>query len=123
MSYVAMAEKQCPVCLKVHTDNTEILIHKHLKDIPEDRRFTGMQLCEEHQKQFDDGYVFMVAVESEDPEVVRTGSILSIQRSDLVQIQDVPIPEQGIMYATESTIDMILSILKEAKERLESPTV
>jgi hypothetical protein len=27
------------------------------------------------------------------------------------------------MYATEDTIDMIVSILKENKERLESPTV
>ena len=35
MSHVAMAQHICQVCGSVHEHNTEVLLHKKLKDIPE----------------------------------------------------------------------------------------
>ena len=61
MSHVAMAKKICDVCGVVHEFNTEILIHKQLKDIDPDKTITGYGLCEEHQKLFDEGYIALVA--------------------------------------------------------------
>lgn len=56
-----MAKKICDVCGVVHEFNTEILIHKQLKDIDPDKTITGYGLCEEHQKLFDEGYIALVA--------------------------------------------------------------
>ena len=61
MSHVAMAKKICEVCGIVHEFNTEILIHRQLKDIDPDKTITGFGLCEEHQQKFDEGYIALVA--------------------------------------------------------------
>lgn len=61
-NFVAMAEHICPVCGIKHTHNTEILLDKRMREIPENKRVTGYGLCEEHQKLFDDDFIALIPV-------------------------------------------------------------
>jgi len=66
--FVAMATHICPVCGIEHEHDTEILIHKHLRAIPKDKRCTGYGLCEEHDKLHKDGYIALIVVDNPESE-------------------------------------------------------
>ncbi len=87
MSHVAMGRKQCPVCLEIHDNGAEILLHRQLKDIKD--QVTGHHLCEEHEQQEKDGFIFFIEISNtpdNDQETIRqenanrTGHIMSIKR-------------------------------------------
>lgn len=58
-NYVRMEQKLCPVCTK-RFDCGGILLHRQLKEIPEDRTVTGWQPCPECQKLMDDGFIALI---------------------------------------------------------------
>ena len=74
--YVAMAEHICPVCCVKHTFDTEILIHKNLRSIPEDKRITGWGLCEEHARLKNEGYVALVGCDEAKSKKSPNGNIM-----------------------------------------------
>ncbi len=85
------------MCGTKHESN-EILIHKKLKDIPEDKRITGYELCPEHQKLHEDGYIALVVAKrySTDGrtrmklgEGDRTGEIVHMKRAVFSKLFDV----------------------------------
>lgn len=86
-SYVTMETHQCPVCGKIHEIGS-LLIDTMLQECFDRYTCTGYSLCEEHKKQFDDGYVFLVEVSSETPRdnPPRTGVVMSIKKEVADQV-------------------------------------
>lgn len=87
MLHVAMAQHICGICGSVHEHNTEVLIPKRLKDIPDDKRITGYGLCEEHDKLFKDGYIALIGANApegtdtlKNEEADRTGDLVYLKR-------------------------------------------
>ena len=98
--YVAIAEHICPVCGTTHTFNTEILIHKNLRSIPEDKRCIGYGLCESHQKLFDENYIACVVATNAGEhekmqldEAIRTGEIFHLKKTVFNEIFDIVLPD------------------------------
>ena len=124
MSYVAMEKNVCPACGITHEHNTGILLHKNLKDIPEDKTITGWGLCEKHQNFVDDGYIILVAIENQpegavDPgDVERTGSIAYLRESAWEHLFDAPTPINKLAFVEQE----VLTMLKEMQEE-EAQTV
>jgi len=87
-SYVTIEQHICPVCGKTF-DTGNILLDKRLKDSFDRYTPTGYSLCPEHQKQKEDGYIFLIEL-AEEPrpkeEPKRTGNIASIRRIAAEQI-------------------------------------
>lgn len=122
--FVAMATKQCPVCLKIHSDNTEILIHKNFRPIKKDQTFTGYGLCKEHQKLFDDGFIAMVAIEDngqtgtvKQENAVRTGNIAHLRRAVFDDMFDVTLPEsQEMVFISNEVVEMLEKLQERCGE-------
>ena len=86
-SFVGMGHYLCPVCMKEH--DTVVLIDKRVKNSLDRDNYLGWSLCEEHQSQLEEGYVFLIEV-SNDPqqkstikleELNRTGNYAAIRRT------------------------------------------
>ena len=60
-SYVTLEQHACPVCLKTF-DTGNLLLDDELRDVFEKDTITGYELCEEHKKVVEDGYVILVEV-------------------------------------------------------------
>lgn len=120
MSHVAMAEHICVVCGTKHTHNTEILIHKQLKDIPKDERITGYGLCEEHQRLADEGYIALVEVQAlkegntlKQEEALRTGRIAHLKRDKFSEVFDQGAPDLDMIFVGVGVLDVLESMSGE----------
>lgn len=60
-NYVAIGQHICPVCCETF-DSGEILIHKHLRNIPDDKRVTDVSLCPKDKEKYDEGYAALIEV-------------------------------------------------------------
>lgn len=117
--FVAMATKQCPVCGAMHKYNTEILIHKKLRNIDEDKTFTGHGLCKEHSELFDKGYTAFVSIDlskstvSDDNTIkaenaYRTGRIIHIRKEVFSQLFNIEVPENlPMQFIDDEAADML----------------
>ena len=123
--YVAVATKQCPVCGKVHSHNTEVLISKNLKSIGENT-FTGIGLCEEHSKYFEDGYIALIGMDESkstflpngnvDPKGAhRTGKAAYLRREVANKVFDTDIGSDLPMVFVE---DQVVDMLAEMQETI-----
>lgn len=111
----------CPVCGKSWTPPGQNLSHVEAGRVDFEYVDTGDALCELHQKEFDQGYVFLIAVEAHDakrymrePDKVnpramqRTGTIVSMKRAQAANLfQGWQPPANGIMFAPEDTVRQI----------------
>lgn len=105
--FVAQAKHVCPVCGKVHTHDTEILIHKKLRTIPEDLGPTATSLCQEDAELFQNGYVALVAIAN--PPLGESGA--KIKNTDAERTGDVVhIPYDIAEQLFESTMDRTIPI-------------
>jgi len=111
---VAVATLQCPVCGTIHSHNAPILFHRRLGNIDPKKTFAGRGLCEEHQKQQDDDYVFLVVISNpDDAEVetlneknaMRTGKIISIKKEVFLDVFNVPLPPEGMVFTSKEVAD------------------
>lgn len=104
-SYVTLEQHACPVCLKTF-DTGNLLLDDELRDVFEKYTVTGYELCEEHKKVVEDGYVILVEVrerpqKGQDP--YRTGNTASLKRhvaKDIfpdMDVQDVAFVEIGVL--------------------------
>ena len=116
-SYVTMEQHQCPVC-GVIEDSGSILMDRSLRDTHEHHTLTGYGLCKEHQAQFDDRYVFLVAADPDkSPRNIngtvsmdkahRTGEIATIRRNVAEQMFNHPIPAHGVMFCDPEIIEQL----------------
>lgn len=97
MSHVAIEKVICPVCAKYHSHGAGILLHKNLKDIPEDRIPTRWGMCEEHERLNEEGYIAFVgcdeakSTKNENGNIdltgaYRIGRIVHIRRTTLKEL-------------------------------------
>ena len=104
-SYVTLEQHACPVCLKTF-DTGNLLLDDELRDVFEKYTVTGYELCEEHKKLVEDGYVILVEVrerpqKGQDP--YRTGNTAYLKRhvaKDIfpdMDVQDVAFVEIGVL--------------------------
>ncbi len=124
-NFVAIAEHICPICTKTHTHNTEILIHKNLRAIPDDKRVTGWGMCAEHDKLAKDDYVALVGCigskskflpngNVHPDEVYRTGNIAHIKRSAWTKLFNLPISDDiSYTFCEDDAIKMLKQITSE----------
>lgn len=104
-SYVTLEQHACPVCLQTF-DTGNLLLDDELRDVFEKYTVTGYELCEEHKKVVEDGYVILVEVrerpqKGQDP--YRTGNTAYLKRhvaKDIfpdMDVQDVAFVEIGVL--------------------------
>ena len=77
-SYVTMEQNVCPVCCKTF-DTGAILMDKRMRDRFERNTITGHSLCREHQKQADEGFVFLIAADPSQSKTSTDGSRIKPQ--------------------------------------------
>jgi len=101
--FVEMERFQCPVCGNIHQHNEGILISKNLKPIKQENTVTGVSLCEEDNKMFEEGYIAAIEIDESKSvvendtvkpnEAHRTGNIIHIRRrvfSDIFEVAETP---------------------------------
>lgn len=122
MSHVALAKHLCLVCTTPF-DSGEILLHKRLRDIPEEQTYTGWGLCPEHQQLKDDGYVALVAIidpgvgtKVKPQDAVRTGSIVHVREAVWGNVFNVPVPQGGVCFVSEGVVNVLKGMTAEPAE-------
>lgn len=86
-SHVSLEANICAACgAEFRTD--ALLLDTRLRSVLEQTTVTGWGFCHDHQKQLDEGYVFLIVIDPEKSEtpfrvdtVHRTGEMISIKRS------------------------------------------
>lgn len=78
-SFVGMGCYQCPICLEKHTE--VVIIDESFKERFEstDTVVVGSMLCDEHKRQQQDRYIFLVEIDNVTSKL-RTGRIMSIRK-------------------------------------------
>jgi len=107
--FVRMSKSQCPVCGEMHDRDAQILIHKSLKEIPEEEAIAPPSLCHKHYALHKDGYVAIVIVSNEgaesptlkDHEALRTGSYMHIKRKVAQDIFNADIGDMEYIFGDE----------------------
>lgn len=91
-SYVTIAYNVCPVC-EAKVETNELLMDTKLRDIFERETCTGYEFCDEHKKQHEDGYIFLIATDNKIKgnkinfnEANRTGEYAAIKRDTAKEI-------------------------------------
>lgn len=117
-SHVGMGYDLCPVCGKKHGES--VLLDKRLQNTLERETFTGWNLCPEHQKLFEQGFLALVAVEEnptgDNPLVTakRTGVVMHIKREVADDIFNINLPPNIPMTWVEpEVIDKINQMMQE----------
>jgi len=77
-SYVTLEQHQCAVCGKEY-DTGAILLDKRMKDRFEKHTVTGLGLCDEDQKHYDNGFIAVVEGVKQIDGVYRTGGLAHIR--------------------------------------------
>jgi hypothetical protein len=73
-SYVSMEQKKCLVCCKDFGNGT-ILLDRRLREKFETYTLTGWDLCPEHQKLFNDGFIALVGVDKAKSKILSNGNL------------------------------------------------
>lgn len=138
-NFVAIAQKICPVCGITHEHNTEILLDKRLQDIPKDKRITGYGLCEEHDKQFKNGFIALVVADESKSKINkkedgtidkltmenahRTGDIVHMRYNVFTKMFDTKIPKtQEMLFISIDLFNMIKEIQVQNDEEDKTNT-
>lgn len=113
MSYVAMEKAVCPLCGVVH-DSGAILLHRQLRDIPDDLGPSTVQLCDECDANVEAGYIGLVEIV--EPNVgetlkwdnaYRTGHIIFLRKEKAEEVFDMEIKSPFIFAVEPMVRDMI----------------
>jgi hypothetical protein len=108
-SYVTLEQAICPVCGVAH-DTGNLLLDKRLRPTFEHKTATHYELCPEHKKLRDDGFVALIECSNEPhglADAVRTGNIAHICAEAFAQAFNVPVPEKGIAFIEIGVIDKL----------------
>ena len=117
-NFVRMEKNSCPVCGVEH--DVGVMIHKHLREIPEKYTLTGFSLCPEHKALFEEGYLALVAIDESksdkrpngnfNPEDVwRTGIFAHLKRHVVKEFFNTDIPEDmEFIYVEPEVIEILM---------------
>lgn len=84
-SWVSLEQHQCPVCGKIF-DTGNIILDNRLRETFDKYTVAGNSLCPEHQKQFDEGYRFLVEIEGTPDNPKYTGKYAAVRKEALNHI-------------------------------------
>ena len=114
-SHVGMEQKVCPVCGQAF-DTGAILMDKRLRNSLERKTFTGWDLCPEHAKLWERGYIALVECDPEKskfsggtikPEdAYRTGRIAHIRKEAAKHIFNVEMTSP-VAFVEPGVVDML----------------
>jgi len=97
-SHVGMGHSICPVCTKKHDE--VVLLDRRLRKTLTSDEMMGFDLCEEHQKLCNDGYVALVGIDENKStmpykveSVYRTGAIAHLKIEAFTEIFNAEVPE------------------------------
>jgi hypothetical protein len=101
-SHVAMGYATCPICLTDHTQT--VLLDRRMKDTFEHKAYRyGFELCQEHQRLYDEGYIALVGVDTDQK---RTGEICHIRKTVFEQMFK-PMKEAPMFFCDQEVIEQI----------------
>jgi hypothetical protein len=119
-SFVTLEQHQCAVC-GVAFDTGAILLDKRLNDRFEHKTLTGVSLCPEHKKRYDEGYVALIEVDPEQsvadgskmtPENAhRTGTIAHVKRDVYAKAFNIPVPDGPMAFCEPEVIKYLESLM------------
>lgn len=129
-SWVSMEQHQCIVCGATF-DTNALLLDKRMRKTFDRHTVTGLGLCPEHQKLYDDGYTALVACDPDKSTVganqrvepghaYRTGEIAHIRRSVWADIFGKPAPTNvkgqplALVYCDQALILHLQAVLQES---------
>jgi len=120
--YVKMGKHACKVCNCLF-DSGEILLHRNLRAIPEDKTVTGFGLCPEHQKLFNEGYVALIVIDEsksrmnggnvKPKDAHRTGMIIHMRREVMKEMFDLDLSTIKEMLFVDEEVAALLEKKKE----------
>lgn len=121
-SPVGLEQHQCPVCGKLHA--VGVLIHKRLVKKFDEPVVTGMSLCPQHRKMFEQGYLALVGVSNAPTngkgtliasEAILTGSVAHLRRSSIYNVfKDVEISDTTEFVYVDQDVITALEALQRA---------
>lgn len=118
-SHVSLEQAQCPVCLAVF-DTGSILLDKRLRPSMEKNTVTHWELCAEHKKLFDEGYIALVELTREPHggedvlRIPRTGQIAHIYEAAWPRIMNVPVPPKKLCVVEPGVVGKVMALMGEA---------
>lgn len=121
-SHVSLEQAQCPVCLAVFDTGT-ILFDKRLRQSMERNTVTHWEMCAEHKKLFDEGYVALVELTREPRGgedvlcVPRTGQIAHIREAAWPKIMNVPVPPKKLCVVEAGVIGKVMALTGQTDAR------
>ena len=114
-SHVGMEQKVCPVCGQAFDTGT-ILLDKRLRNTLERKTVTGLDLCPEHAKLWERGYIALVECDPEKskftggtikPEdAYRTGRIAHVRKEAAKRIFNVEM-RSPVAFVEPGVVDML----------------
>jgi len=127
--YVKMEKHVCKVCNKLF-DSGNILLHKNMRAISEDKTITGFGLCPEHQKLFDEGYVALIVIDEsksrmngndvKPKDAHRTGMIIHLRREVMKEMFDMDLSTVKEMIFIDQELATLLEKKKEEADASEN---
>lgn len=118
-SHVSLEQAQCPVCLAVFDTGT-ILFDKRLRQSMERNTVTHWEMCAEHKKLFDEGYIALVELTREPRGgedvlcVPRTGQIAHIREAAWPKIMNVPAPPKKLCVVEPGVVGKVMALMEKA---------
>lgn len=114
-SHTGMEQKVCPVCAKAF-DTGAILLDKRLRNSLEPKTVTGWDLCPEHEKLWERGYIALVECDPaksrftggtiKPADAYRTGRIAHIRKAAAARIFDTPI-DGPVVFVEPGVVDRL----------------
>lgn len=121
-SHVSLGTTICFICGK-EEESGEIIFHNQLEQVLDRRTCTGFKPCKEHTTDIEEGYVFLLATESETKPIENlTGMTLRIKRRVAEQLfaEDPSTFEHGIVFVEPPVIERIMSIMNNQEGELHA---
>jgi hypothetical protein len=105
-SYVTLEQHRCIICGE-DFDTGALLLDRRLREKFDTKTVTGMGMCPEHQKLYDDGYVALIEADNtpagstmRPEDANRTGMIAHVRASAWENIFDTPVPmKEGKLFS------------------------
>jgi hypothetical protein len=122
-SHVALETRMCPVCGEVHKSGALLLDRRMQNSLPETGgALTGYDLCPEHQKMWDDGFVALVEAEDNGMETVgledadRTGRIAHVKATAWERIFNMPPPDGPMAFVQPGVLDALQRLVNSNED-------
>ena len=125
-SYVTLETANCPVCGK-NFETGALLMDRRLRKTFDHTTCTHWEMCPEHKKLADDGYIALVACDHakskagpggrmKPEDAYRTGQIAHIKKAAFDDIFSVPAPDGMIAFCDDELIEKLKGMMPQEGE-------